>query len=40
MQTIQRHLRQKQKIFSELSCAFFNSTLNFEHFQKNVTLIV
>ena len=40
MQTIQRHLSQKQKKFSQIFCAFFKSTLNFEHFQKNATLIV
>ena len=39
MQTIQMHLSQKQKSFSEYSCAFFESALNFEHFQKKMTLI-
>ena len=39
MQTIQIDLSQKQKKFSEFFCAFFESTLNFEHFQKDVTLI-
>ena len=39
MQTIQIDLSQKQKNFSEFFCAFFESTLNFEHFQKDVTLI-
>ena len=39
MQTIQMHLSQKQNIFSELFCAFFDSVLNFEHFQKKMTLI-
>ena len=34
MQTIQRHLSQKQKIFSEFFSAFFESALNFKHFQK------
>ena len=34
MHTIQMHLAQKQKIFSEFSSAFFESALNFEHFQK------
>ena len=34
MQTIQMHLSQKPKIFSEFFCTFFESTLNFEHFQK------
>ena len=39
MQTIQIHLSQKKKIFSEFFSAFFESALNFEHFQKNMTLI-
>ena len=39
MQTIQIHLSQKQKIFSQFFPAFFKSALNFEHFQKNMTLI-
>ena len=39
METIQIHLSQKQKIFSEFSCAFLESALNFENFQKNMTLI-
>ena len=39
MQTIQMHLSQKPKIFTELFCAFFASVLNFEHFQKKMTLI-
>ena len=39
MQTIQMHLSRKQKIFSEFFSAFFESALNFEHFQKNMTLI-
>ena len=39
MQTIQMHLAQKQKIFSEFFSAFFESGLNFEHFQKKMTLI-
>ena len=39
MQTIQIHLSQKQKSFSEFSCAFFQSALSLEHFQKKVTLI-
>ena len=34
MQTIQMHLSQKQNIFSEFFLAFFESALNFEHFQK------
>ena len=39
MQTIQMHLSQKQKNFSEFFSAFFKSALNFEHFQKKMTLI-
>ena len=39
MQTIQMHLSQKQKIFSELFSAFFESALNLEHFKKKMTLI-
>ena len=39
MQTIQMHLSQKPKIFSELFCSFFEFVLNFEHFQKKMTLI-
>ena len=39
MQTIQMHLSQKQKKFSEFFSAFFKSALNFEHFQKKMTLI-
>ena len=39
MQTIQTHLSQKQMIFSEYFSEFFESALNFEHFQKKMTLI-
>ena len=39
MQTIQMHLSRKPKIFSELFCAFFEFVLNFEYFQKKMTLI-
>ena len=39
MQTNQMHLSQKQKIFSRFFAAFFESALNFEHFQKKMTLI-
>ena len=39
MQTIQMNLPQKQKIFSGFFSAFFESALNFEHFQKKMTLI-
>ena len=33
------HLSQKEKIFSEFFSAFFESALNFEHFQQKTTLI-
>ena len=39
MQPIQMHLSQKQKIFSRFFAAFFESALNFEHFQIKMTLI-
>ena len=39
MQTIQIHLSQKQKIFSQFFSAFFESALNFAHFQKKRTFI-
>ena len=39
MDTIQMHLSQKQKIFSEFFSAFFKYSLNFEHFQKKMSLI-
>ena len=39
MNTIQMHLYQKQKIFSRFFSPFFESKLNFEHFQKKMTLI-
>ena len=39
MHTIQMHLSQKQKIFSQSFSAFFESALNSEHFQKKMTLI-
>ena len=39
MPTIQMHLCTKQKIFSEFFSAFSESALNFEHIQKNMTLI-
>ena len=39
MHTIQMHLSQKQKIFSEFFSAFFESALNFEHFQTKRTFI-
>ena len=37
MHTIQMHLPQKQKIFSQFFSAFFESALNSEHFQKKRT---
>ena len=39
MQTIEMLLSQKQNIFSGFFSAFFESPLNFEHFQKKMTLI-
>ena len=39
MHTIQIHLSQKQKIFSEFFSAFSKYALNSEHFQKKMTLI-
>ena len=39
METIQMHFSQKEKIFSEFFFAFFESALNFEHFQKKMTFI-
>ena len=39
MQTIQMHLSQKQNAFSEYFAEFSESALNFEHFQKKMTLI-
>ena len=39
MPQIQMLLSQKQNIFSELFGAFFDSALNFEHFQKKMALI-
>ena len=39
MQTIQTHLSQKQKIFSEFFSAFSESALNFQDFEKKMTLI-
>ena len=34
MQTIQKHLSQKQNIFSQFFTPFFESALIYEHFQK------
>ena len=39
MHTIQMHLSQKQKIFSRFFAVFFESALNFEHFQIKMTVI-
>ena len=39
MQTIQMHLSEKRKRFSQFSVAFFKSTWNFEHFQEEMALI-
>ena len=39
LQPIQILLSLKQKTFSEFFSAFWKSTLNFEHFQKKMTLI-
>ena len=39
METIQMHLSQKRMIFSEFFSAVFECTLNFQYFQKTMTLI-
>ena len=39
MQAIQMDFSQKQKIFSEISSAFYKSALNFKYFQKKMTPI-
>ena len=39
MQTIQMLLSQKQNIFPQFFSSFFESALNFEDFQKKMTLI-
>ena len=39
IQTIQMHLSQKPKIFSQFFFAFFESGLNLDHFKKKMTLI-
>ena len=39
LQPIQILLSQKQKTFSQFFSPFLKSTLNFEHFQKKMTLI-
>ena len=33
------HLSKKQKIFSQFFSAFFESALNYEHFQEKMTVI-
>ena len=38
-QPIQMQLSEKQKIFSEFCAAILKSRLDFEHFQKKMTLI-
>ena len=39
IETIQKHLFQKRNILSEFFSAFFESALNFEHFQTKMILI-
>ena len=39
MQTIQTHWSQKQNIFPQFFYAFFESELNFKHFEKKMPLI-
>ena len=39
MDTIQMHLSQKEKIFSQFFSAFFESALNSEIFQQKMTVI-
>ena len=39
MQTIQMHLSQERKFFSQFFSVFFEFALNFQHFQKKMTLI-
>ena len=34
MQTIQMHFSKKRNVFSQFFLAFFESAINFEHFQK------
>ena len=40
MHTIQMHLSGKEKSFSEIFSAFFESALNLEHFQKKRIFLV
>ena len=39
IETIQMHLWEKQKTFLPFLCGFFESTSNFEHFQKKMSRI-
>ena len=39
MLTIRMQLSQKPRVFSKFFSAFFESVLNFEHFQKKMTLL-
>ena len=39
METVQMHFSQKRNILSQFFSTFFESALNFEHFQKKMTLI-
>ena len=39
MQTIQMHLSQKKKVFSQFFAAFFELSFSFKHLEKNMTLI-
>ena len=39
METTQMHLSQEPKFFSEFFSLFFESELNFKHFEKKMTLI-
>ena len=39
MRTIQMHLSQEPKFFSQFFSAFFEYALNFEHIQKKMTLM-
>ena len=39
MHTIQMHFSQNENIFSQFFSAFFESALNFEHFQQKMTVI-
>ena len=39
LQPIQIHLSQKRNTFSQFFSAFLKSRLNFEHFEKKVTLL-